>query len=166
MDSDSDSHDSRPRDMAPRGRLSEGGLHRILGYQLAQARVVTDDIFERHAGASCDLRSIEFTILMLVQANPDVSAARLAAALAMTPPNIKIWIDRLERRGLIERARSTKDRRAQTLRPTSAGRALAQRSAQSVDEGEGQALKALSTGERAILVELLAKVAHGRRGAG
>jgi DNA-binding MarR family transcriptional regulator len=166
MDSASSTDNAQSRDTAPRSRLSEGDLHRSLGYQLAQARVVTDDVFERRAGAACDLRSIEFTILMLVQANPDVSAARLAAALAMTPPNIKIWIDRLERRDLIKRARCAKDRRAQTLHVKSDGRALAQRAAKLIEEGEAQALKGLSAGERAILVELLAKVAHGRRGAG
>ena len=150
-------------DKTPRGRLSEGGLRAILGYQIAQARVATDEVFRRQVGDAHDLRSVEFTVLMLVLGNTDVSAAQLATALAMTPPNIKMWIDRLESRGLVRRVRSTSDRRTQYLRATDAGRALAQRCEQLIADGEHLALKGLTPGERMILIELLRKVAHGRR---
>ena len=92
-------------------------MHGIVGYQLAQAAIVTDQVFDERMGhANTGLRRVEFTILALVQANPGVSARSLARALAVTLPNIAIWIDKLESRGLVERERSD-PRRARAAHP-------------------------------------------------
>lgn len=152
-----------PADRTPSARLAEGAAHALVGYQLAQAAIVTDQVFDERVGRSGDLRRVEFTILALVQANPDVSARQLARALAVTPPNIAIWLDRLEQRGLVERMRSERDARVQHVRITRAGAALADRCAQQLVDGEQAALAALTGGERAMLVELLHKVARQRR---
>jgi DNA-binding MarR family transcriptional regulator len=138
-------------------------MHGIVGYQIAQAGIVTDQVFDEQVARSGGLRRVEFTILALVQGNPDVSARQLARALAVTPPNIAIWLDRLETRGLVLRTRSTRDARVQHIRLTRAGAALVDRSLQRVREGEQAALSTLSTAERAMLVELLHKVAMSRR---
>jgi DNA-binding MarR family transcriptional regulator len=147
----------------PLARLSEAAMHGIVGYQIAQAGIVTDQVFDEQVARSGGLRRVEFTILALVQGNPDVSARQLARALAVTPPNIAIWLDRLETRGLVLRTRSTRDARVQHIRLTRAGAALVDRSLQRVREGEQAALSTLSTAERAMLVELLHKVAMSRR---
>ncbi|MCW5665270.1 MAG: MarR family transcriptional regulator [Piscinibacter sp.] len=151
------------RDQTPYGRLTEAGLHGILGYQLAQAAITTTRVFSERVGQPSELRPVEFTILTLVHENPGVSARQLADALAVTPPNITMWIDKLERRGLIERERSTTDRRAQHIRTTPAGTTLARQSVEQVLEGEQTTLAALSPAERAMLIELLHKVARCRR---
>jgi DNA-binding MarR family transcriptional regulator len=147
----------------PFGRLDEGSLAGIVGYQLAQATIATSQVFADLVGKPLELRPVEFTVLALIDRNPDLSATQLARALAVTSPNIKMWIDRLEGRGLVERTRSEADRRAQHLRATARGVALIRRAAQRVTEGERAALSALSTGELAILVELLHKVAKCRQ---
>ena len=147
----------------PFGRLSETGLHRIVGYQLAQATIAATKVFMDKVGEPFDLRPVEFTILALVDENPDVSAKQLAQALAVTAPNITMWIDRLEGRGLVKRERSETDRRAQHIRATPKGARLARQAAQLVKESEQGAFAALSEGERSILVELLHKVACCRR---
>lgn len=151
------------RDQTPYGRLAEAGLHGILGYQLAQAAITTTRVFTERVGQPSELRPVEFTILTLVHENPGVSARQLADALAVTPPNITMWIDKLERRGLIARERSTTDRRAQHIRTTPAGAALARQAVERVLEGEQATLAALSPAERAMLIELLHKVARCRR---
>ena len=106
---------------------------------------------------------MEFTILALVQGNPDVTARQLARALAVTPPNIAIWLDKLESRGLVSRTRSESDARMQHIRITRAGAALVDRSVQLLLEGEQSALAALSAAERAMLIELLHKIAMSRK---
>jgi hypothetical protein len=58
-----------------------------MGYQLAQATIVTDAVFAQRVGLPFDLRPVEFTVLTLVHENPDVSATRLAKALAVSAPN-------------------------------------------------------------------------------
>jgi DNA-binding MarR family transcriptional regulator len=150
-------------ELTPFGRLDEAGLHHILGYQVAQAAITTTQVFAERIGEVFELRPVEFTILTLIDENPGVSAKQLADALAVTPPNITMWIDKLERRGLVERERSTTDRRAQHIRVTAAGATLARQAVQRVIEGERAALAALSAAERAMLVELLHKVARCRK---
>jgi len=153
----------RTDDRTPLARLSEGGAHAIVGYQLAQAAIVTNQVFDERVGHRGGLRRVEFTILALVQGNPDVTARQLARALAVTPPNIAIWLDKLESRGLVARERSTRDARMQHVRLTARGKVLVDRSVQSLLDGEQGALSALSAAERAMLVELLHKVALSRR---
>jgi len=150
-------------DRTPQSRLSEGAVHAIVGYQLAQAAIVTDQVYEDRVGRDGGLRRVEFTILALVQANPGVTARSLARALAVTPPNIAIWIDRLESRALVERERSDRDGRVQHIRLTKAGTALVQQCTQRLLDGEQAALSTLSAAERAMLVELLHKLALARR---
>lgn len=151
------------REQTPFGRLDEAGLHGILGYQLAQATITTTRVFTELVGEPFELRPVEFTILTLVHENPGVSARQLADALAVTPPNITMWIDKLERRALIERERSTTDRRAQHIRATPDGAKLARQAVERVIEGELAALTSLSPAERAMLIELLHKVARCRK---
>ena len=146
----------------PLASLSEGPVHGIVGYQLAQAAIVTDQVFDEQAGDS-GLRRVEFTLLALVQANPDVTARQLSRALAVTPPNIALWLERLEQRALVARARSERDARVQHIRLTRAGAALVQGTTQRLLAGERDALASLSAAEQAMLVELLHKVALARR---
>ena len=151
----------RAEDRTPLARLSEGSAHTIVGYQIAQAAIVTNQVFDERMGDG--LRRVEFTILALVQANPGLTARQLARALAVTPPNIAIWLDKLESRGLVERERSSSDARMQHVRLTARGTAVVDRSVQALLEGEREALDGLSAAERAMLVELLHKVALSRR---
>jgi DNA-binding MarR family transcriptional regulator len=149
-------------DVTPAGRLDEARLHHVLGYQMAQATIVTNTVFMAHAGEPFGLRPVEYTLLTLIVENPGGSLARLARALAVTAPNITMWIDKLEARGLVRRQQSPTDRRAQLLQATPEGEALARQATQSILEAERAALTTLSPAEHAMLVELLHKVACAR----
>jgi DNA-binding MarR family transcriptional regulator len=149
-------------EQAPRGSLQEGGIRELLGYQLAQSAIVTTSAFVRAAGKPLDLRPVEFTILQLVCENAPVTATQLAKELAITTPGITIWIDRLEKRGLVRRERSSTDRRTQELTITPKGRALVSSALAKLLEAERELLASLSEGERRMLLELLHKVARSR----
>lgn len=149
-------------DLTPVGKLAEAGMHQIIGYQLAQASIAATQLFMARVGAPFDLRPVEFTLLTLVDENPGVSAKRLAQALAVTAPNITMWIDRLEARKLISRERSQTDRRAQHIRTTALGSKTVRKAVNLLTEGEKDQFAALSAAERAILIELLHKVARCR----
>lgn len=150
-------------DTTPAARLSEAAMHGVLGYQLAQATIVTTRVFDAAVGQSLQLRPVEYTVLSLIHANPDVTARQLARGLAVTPPNITVYLERLESRGLIERSRSEADARMQHLRVTARGAALSADCTRRLLKGEAVALGGLSAAERAILVELLHKVALTRK---
>ena len=47
----------------PASALATGGLDAVLGYQLAQAAVVTTGVFLRAVGTPHDLRPVEYTVL-------------------------------------------------------------------------------------------------------
>jgi DNA-binding MarR family transcriptional regulator len=67
------------------------------------------------------------TLLWLVKRNPGLSLAELAAEEGISPPAMSGHVDRLERVGLIERVRSTEDRRRVGLRLTDEGLRLMRR---------------------------------------
>jgi len=150
--------------VTPAGGLGEAKLHHILGYQLAQAAIVTYAVFDRLVGRPLDLRPVELTILALVKENPGVSPAQLSKALAVTRPNITTWIDRLEGRSLVKREPNVSDRRGQHLRVTERGGTLALKATRILVEGERQAFLALTAVEQVMLTELLHKLARVRDG--
>ncbi len=142
----------------PRGELSEGDIHRLLGYQLAQTSIVTTHAFEHEVGRPLGLRPVEFTILQLVRENRAVSPTRLSQALDMTVPGIKSWVDRLEARGLVRRSASTKDRRSQQIEVTKEGASFVADALKRLLKADQQLLGGLSVGEQHMLLELLRKV--------
>ena len=67
------------------------------------------------------------TLLWLVKRSPGLSLAELAAEEGISPPALSGHIDRLEKVGLIERQRSSEDRRRVGLRLTDEGERLLRR---------------------------------------
>ena len=67
------------------------------------------------------------TLLWLVKRSPGLSLAELAAEEGISPPALSGHVDRLERAGLIERIRSSEDRRRVGLRLTDEGVRLLRR---------------------------------------
>lgn len=67
------------------------------------------------------------TLLWLVKRGPGLSLAELAAEEGISPPALSGHVDRLERAGLIERVRSSDDRRRVGLRLTDEGARLLRR---------------------------------------
>jgi len=139
-------------------RLSFGPLAGIVGFHIARAAVTTYDAFERFIGKPFDLRKVEFSLLMLVQANEAIAPKRLARALAVTAPNLTLLLDRLQDRGLIRRERNPLDGRSQNVVLTDRGRKLAREAAAAAEPMERELLSNLSGAEHAMLIELLDKL--------
>jgi DNA-binding MarR family transcriptional regulator len=150
-------------ELTPQGQLEEGGIHDLLGYQLAQASILTTEAFLRTVGKPLELRKVEFTILQLVQQNSPVTATKVAKALAVTTPGVTIWLDRLEERGLLVRERGDVDRRTQNLSITRKGQTLVAAALERLLQADREILDHLSAGERHLLLELLQKVARLRK---
>ena len=149
--------------LTPKGGLDEGGIHELLGYQLAQAAILTTAVFVAVVGKPLRLRPVEFTILQLVHENAPVTATKLAKALAITAPGVTLWLDRLEKRGLLQRKRDETDRRTQNVSVTRKGAELVATARDRLLQGDRDLLKQLSEGERHMLLELLQKVARSRK---
>ncbi len=141
--------------------LDQSRLTHLVGYAASRAAITMRKVFARHM-EPLDLKIVEFSILMLVVQNPQVNQKQLGQALDISAPNMAVTLDRMVERGWVERVRSTRDRRAQHIHLTPAGVQLVQRAEKIAVTMEAPALAVLSVAERALLIELLQKVASGR----
>jgi len=94
-------------ELTPAGRPAAIDLHDVVGQQIAQASIVTLSVLRRAAGDALELRPVESTMLVLAHENPGSTAARLARALAVSAPNITMWLEKLQRRGPMRRERAS-----------------------------------------------------------
>ncbi|ODV13647.1 MAG: hypothetical protein ABT20_01620 [Rubrivivax sp. SCN 70-15] len=136
-------------------------MQHLMGFLLAIATVQTRQVFQRHIGAPFELRPVEFTLLVLLRDNHGAAPKQLARALNVPAPHLTVLLDRLVARGLVERRRSSTDRRALQVLLTPAGEGLARRAHGVSLTMEDPLLRALSAGEQAMLRELLLKLARG-----
>lgn len=146
---------------APAAGVDSSRLTHLVGYAASRAAIQLRKPFTKHLGP-LQLKVVEYSILVLAASNPQMNQKQLGAALDLSAPNLAVILDRLAERGLVERVRSTVDRRAQQLRLTPAGRELTERAEAIAATMENDALRMLSAGERALLIELLLKVARAR----
>lgn len=147
--------------VGPPAGLDQSRLVHLVGYAASRASIELKKSFARNLGP-LGLKAVEFSILVLVATNPEVNQKQLGQALDVSAPNMAITLDRMVERGWVERVRSTLDRRAMLIHLTPAGRDLVQRAEKIAATMEHTALRMLSSAERALLVELLLKVAWGR----
>lgn len=140
--------------------LDPSRLVHLVGYAASRASIELKKAFARHM-APMKLKAVDFSILTLVADNPGAHQTQIARALDISAPNMALTLDRLVERGWVERVRSTRDRRAQQIHLTPKGRELERRAAAVARTMEDAPLSVLSAAERALLIELLLKVAQG-----
>ncbi len=150
-------------DRAPAGAtLDLGALRDVLGFHVTLANITTVALFERHIGQPFSLRKAEFSLLMLLLANGDTAAKQLARTLRLSAPNLTMLIDRMQDKHWLRRERNPADRRSQLIVLTPDGQALARRAQAAAKTMEASLQRRLSRAERAMLIELLAKLAGHR----
>jgi DNA-binding MarR family transcriptional regulator len=129
----------------------------LVGYNCRRAYISIKPFFQRRM-AKYELRPVDFTILSLIKANPDITQKRLAQAANVSPPNLAPMLDKLETRGIVMRQRNPLDKRSQTLALTEAGLDLCGKAEKSAVALETEATAALTDEERNQLMRLLQKV--------
>ena len=146
------------------GRLHEDALEQLIGYQVAQANVVTLAVFQAVVGKPLGLRTVEYSVLALIASNGEASPAQLAKALNLSPSYITMALDKLTGKGLVRREIDERDRRAQRLHTTRQGKTQVAQMTQALLAAERRLLAdALSEAEQLMLKELLHKLARTRR---
>jgi DNA-binding MarR family transcriptional regulator len=141
------------------GTLEFGVLRDVLGFHITLANIATVALFERHVGSPFNLRKAEFSLLMLLLANGATPAKHLARTLRLSSPNLTMLIDRMQAKHWLRRERNPADRRSQMIVLSAEGMALARRAQAAAKTMEQGLLRRLSHAERAMLIELLIKVA-------
>lgn len=145
----------QPEDFEP-PTLMLAELDSLLGYQLRRAQGAMHRDFMA-AVADFGLTQKQMATLWLIQANPGVSQAELAAALAMDRATMMAVTDRLEERELVIRKRSSNDRRRQDLHLTPAGAGTLRKCKTRIAEHEEKFRALFTAPELASLLEALKK---------
>jgi DNA-binding MarR family transcriptional regulator len=132
-------------------------LQSFLGYNVRRAQVAIARDFQRHVGQG-KIRPVIFSILVLAEAQPGIAQVDLARKLALDKASVVALIDRLEGAGLVERRRSTQDRRRQGLFLTPQGLLRLQTLKDEVSRHERRFLERFTPVELALLVSLLQRI--------
>lgn len=137
-------------------------LRGFAGYALKRAfNVIQADV--NATLAPFELRMVTFSALMVIRDTPGLRQSHLAGALSIERPNLVLILDELERAELIERTRSTEDRRAFELTVTLKGRRLCDRAECAVREHDARMVAGLSEEERAALHSALRLIERNGR---
>ena len=137
--------------------INHGLLTGLVGFHLRQAQIaVFRDFVE--SMRPLDMTPGLFAVLVLVEANPDLTQSDLARAVHLDRSTMVSVLDNLERRGLVARHAAAHDRRSNALRLTTTGGALLRRLKQRVARHEKRLARGLDEHERATLVALLGRI--------
>jgi DNA-binding MarR family transcriptional regulator len=136
-----------------------GPLLGYLGYQIRQAQAA---IFRdlTAATADLDLTPGEFGLLAMIDANPGISQIDLAAIHKLDKSTLSLAVTRLAKRGLIRRARSPDDDRANRLFLRKMGVGLLRSMRERIEVQERTMDAALRPGERELMLDALQRISH------
>jgi DNA-binding MarR family transcriptional regulator len=151
---------SRPparHSQAARARIDYGPLDSSIGYRLRRAQLaVFEDAIRTFDGVG--LRPGSFSVLLVIGRNPGLKQSDVSAALGIQRTNFVGLIDSLEKRGLVLRKPSEKDRRSYALHLTAAGRELVARATELQRRHEMAFAKRLGPNGRESLLDLLQRL--------
>ena len=105
--------------------------------------------------AGVDLTPVQFAALDAIQANPGVDQAHIATLIAYDRATIGGVIDRLEKKGLVTRDVSKRDRRAREVRMTDAGQGLFDKVLPVVSDLQDDILAGLDGDSRSAFLNLI-----------
>ena len=131
---------------------------KMAGHLIRRLHQQSMQVFQTQTqAAGLDLTSVQFAALDTIDHNPGVDQATLAAAISFDRATIGGVIDRLERKGLVQRVVSPQDRRARLLHLTTKGENLLASCRPVVSSLQADILAALSPQEREDFLSLAHK---------
>jgi DNA-binding MarR family transcriptional regulator len=146
--------------MTEAGALQMGELSELLGYSLKRAQLRVFEDFLRCV-APLQLTPAQFSVLLLLDANPGRNQTEIASTLGILRPNFVAMLDVLEGRDLCVRMRSVNDRRSHVLMLTDKGRTMLARAKKLVStKHEARLIEVLGPAGHATLLATLAKIAQ------
>jgi len=133
-----------------------GCLSTHVGFHLRLAQLA---VFAHFASKldEIDVTPAIFSVLEVLQQNDGITQSKLAAAVRLERSSVVPLLDKLAKRGLVERRASTTDRRHNHLHLTEAGRALLAEAIRRASEHEKEVCKPFSVAEKKQLLELLGR---------
>ncbi|HEY6995219.1 MAG TPA: MarR family transcriptional regulator [Xanthobacteraceae bacterium] len=137
-----------------RRSLDIGVLNDHLGYFIRRLQVWVFQDFIRTL-APIDIRPAQYSVLVVIDANPGLSQSDLADRLGIERARLVRLLDKLERRGLTRRLPSRTDRRSHALRLTREGRQTLRQANMLAARHETQLVEKLGSERRKLLMSVL-----------
>ena len=131
----------------------------LIGYNLRRAQTAVFQDFSKSL-KDCNITPGQFGVLVLIQANSGLNQTRLGNALGIDRSTVVAVIDRLDTRGLVERAPAPTDRRSYALHLSDQGVALLRQARGLVEEHESRIARDLNPAEQKQLNELLTRLSR------
>jgi DNA-binding MarR family transcriptional regulator len=137
-----------------RRSIEIGVLHDHLGYLIRRLQVWVFQDFIRVL-APIDIRPAQYSVLVVIAANPGLSQSDLAERLGIERARLVRMLDRLERRGLTRRLPSRHDRRSHALRLTPEGQRTLRRATTLAARHEKQLIDRLGPERHKSMMDIL-----------
>ena len=131
-----------------------GVLEQHLGYLIRRFQVWVFQDFIRTL-ESIDIRPAQYSVLVVIGANPGLSQSGLADTLGIERARLVRLLDRLEKRGLTQRLPSPRDRRSHALQLTADGQKILRRAKALAATHEARLAERLGAAPRREMLELL-----------
>jgi DNA-binding MarR family transcriptional regulator len=134
-----------------------GELDSILGFHI---RLAYGAVYRHFTESFSDLglTQKQVSVLWLIDDHPDISQAEIGRRLQIDRATIMAIINRLQKRGYVERGKSASDRRRQTLHLTPEGHEARINARQCILKHESWLKARFSDGETALLIEMLRRI--------
>ena len=130
----------------------------MAGHLIRRLHQQSTQVFQAQTqAAGLDLTSVQFAALDAIAQQPGIDQASLAATIGFDRATIGGVIDRLERKGLVQRVVSTQDRRARQLSLTPDGGQLLLASRPVVEALQADILAPLTSEDRTTFLALAHK---------
>lgn len=156
-----------PRTASRRPRHYRGDRYRIedsIGYLMKLALSALRRRLDRQM-IEHDLTGVQMLPLVLIGRGVCATATELARLNDIDAGATTRLLDRLEAKGLLERARSAHDRRVVQLELTAAGRAIAEKIPYAIADTLNEALRDFSAAEVETLRSMLRRIVANTEGA-
>lgn len=134
-------------------------LYSMAGHLIRRLHQISGQIFQQHMEqAGYDLTPVQFAAMQTLEAYPGIDQAQLAAAIAYDRATIGGVIQRLEKRGYVQRVVSDTDRRARHVSLTDDGLRLIRELTPIVEALQVEILQGLTEEERGQFMTLAHKL--------
>jgi len=141
-------------------KAEAAGFEEQPGYFIRRLQQIAVAIFLEETGAH-GITPVQYAALHAALRQPGLDQRTLAGTIGFDTSTIGGVVDRLERRGLIERHASAADRRVRLLHVTPAGKSLLDKVIPAMLKAQQRILAPLPAGERSRFVALLKTVVEG-----
>ncbi len=145
---------SRPEPLSPEVNAAVDAILEAILYLYTESRRITKEVAKR-----ASLTGPQLTVVKILEQIGDLSLSELSDRIRAQNSTVTGIIDRMEREGLVDRVRSTEDRRVVRIRLTKKGFALAREVSVEPMEMFRAALDELSGIEQRDLLTILTKLA-------